>query len=101
MTKTILGDQDFDFISGRAVEIVFPYRNTNRGYLLDFAKMEEMARFIANYAHKAVKVRLNGRRNKQEFSLSNTQKQTIKETVEFFDALAVLRKAGVDPQSIK
>jgi copper chaperone CopZ len=56
--------------------------------------------FIAANPDKEVKVRLKGYSNRRfDFTLDKAQQEAICQTVELYDALMILKRAGIDPHT--
>jgi hypothetical protein len=55
------------------------------------------ARFIAANPDKEVRVRLEGSGGKHDYTLDKKVQEAICQTVELYDALMILKRAGIDP----
>jgi hypothetical protein len=68
--------------------------------MLPFQKMQGAAsRFIAANLGKKVVVRLQGNNCRHDFILNKEDREDICQTVELYDALMALKRAGIDPHT--
>jgi hypothetical protein len=56
-----------------------------------------ISRFIAANPDKIVRVRLQGSNDRHDFTLDKIEQKAICEVVKFYDALMILKRAGIDP----